>query len=420
MKIKQEYKDLIPKLTIEEYKQLENNIIAEGCRDAIILVDDVIIDGHNRYEICTKNSIEFKTITKEFESEYAVINWIINNQLGRRNITEEQKSYLRGKRYAAEKQEHGGQTPKKGEEKSSLPFTNTAQKLAEEFNVSDRTIKNDELFAKGADAIPELKESILSGKGELNKKNVQDIGKKLKDEDKITEELKQKAIDEEAKRLIEIEAKRRADEIVKEELKRISVEKQEAKDKKKSDRLDSIQRQRDAIDNGDIKLPEGKFEVIVIDPPWNYNRDYDPDVVRVASPYPEMTQEQLLKIELPANDDSVLFLWTTHKFIFDAKELMDKWGYTYKASLVWDKELLGMGAWLRMQCEFCLVGIKGKPSWNNTTWRDIIREKRREHSRKPEGFYKLVEEITIGRRLDYFSRTNRKGWDNYGNDTEKF
>jgi N6-adenosine-specific RNA methylase IME4 len=106
--------------------------------------------------------------------------------------------------------------------------------------------------------------------------------------------------------------------------------------------------------------------------------------------------------------------------MWDAKALMDSWGFTYKATIVWDKERLGMGAWLRMQCEFCIVGIKGKPAWNNTKWRDIIRESRREHSRKPEAFYEMVEDITIGRRLDFFSREARNGWEAFGNDTSKF
>jgi N6-adenosine-specific RNA methylase IME4 len=79
-----------------------------------------------------------------------------------------------------------------------------------------------------------------------------------------------------------------------------------------------------------------------------------------------------------------------------------------------------MGAWLRMQCEFVLVGIKGKPTWSNTTWRDIIREPRREHSRKPDAFYDMVADITVGRRLEYFSRERREGWEVLGNDVEKF
>jgi len=192
------------------------------------------------------------------------------------------------------------------------------------------------------------------------------------------------------------------------------------KEQKIEARVAMIQQQRDDIEHGVATLPEGLFEVIAIDPPWNYGREYDPDNSRVANPYPEMTQVQLLELQPPFADDSVLFLWTTHQFIWNAKELMDKWGFTYKANIVWDKERIGMGAWVRMQCEFCLVGIKGKPTWDNTTWRDIIREARREHSRKPDAFYTMVESVTVGRRLEYFSREQRKGWEVFGNDTTKF
>jgi len=70
----------------------------------------------------------------------------------------------------------------------------------------------------------------------------------------------------------------------------------------------------------------------------------------------DLKKDQLLELEIPSADNSVIYLWTTHKFLFDAKELLDNWGFDYKATLVWNKEKMGMGAWFRMQCEFCLVG----------------------------------------------------------------
>ena len=133
-----------------------------------------------------------------------------------------------------------------------------------------------------------------------------------------------------------------------------------------------------------------------------------------------MSQDKLLELNPPFSADSICFLWTTHQFIWEAKELLDHWGFDYKATLVWNKNKMGMGSWFRMQCEFCLFGIKGKPSFSNTKWRDIIEEPRREHSRKPDSFYEMVEDTTIGRRLDYFSRESRTGWEQFGNDKEKF
>jgi N6-adenosine-specific RNA methylase IME4 len=186
---------------------------------------------------------------------------------------------------------------------------------------------------------------------------------------------------------------------------------------KKLEHEENIKEQREEIRRG-IEIPDGLFDVIVIDPPWNYGRDYDPHGSRVANPYPEMTQDELKEIDIPFADDCVLFLWTTHQFIWSAKELVDYWGFTYHATIVWDKETIGMGFWLRMQCEFCLVATKGDPFWHNTEWRDIIREPRREHSRKPDKFYSLVEAVTEGKRLDYFSREKRLNWFTYG--TEQF
>jgi len=189
---------------------------------------------------------------------------------------------------------------------------------------------------------------------------------------------------------------------------------------REKDRAKDLSNQREEIKKINLDPLKGSYSVIVIDPPWNYGREYNPQSSRVASPYPEMTTDELKELSIPSDDDSVLFLWTTHQFIWDAKELLDLWGFTYKATIVWDKQKIGMGVWLRMQCEFCLVGVKGKPYWHNTTYRDIISEPRRGHSRKPDLFYKMVEEITEGKRLDYFSRQNREGWETFGNDTNKY
>ena len=192
------------------------------------------------------------------------------------------------------------------------------------------------------------------------------------------------------------------------------------KDVKKIRFQQDIARQKAEIESGAVQAPSGVFDVIAIDPPWPYGREYDPNGSRVANPYPEMSLEDIAAIDLPAADDCVLFLWATHRFLPDAFNLMKTWGFEYKATLVWDKERIGMGAWVRMQCEFCLIGIKGRPFWSNTSLRDILREPRREHSRKPESFYQFVEAVTKGRKLDFFSREKRHGWESFGNETTKF
>lgn len=90
-KIDAEFSTLIPPLNADEYSRLEQSIIDEGCRDAIILWNNIIIDGHNRYRICKKHNIPYKIITKDFSSRQDVIIWMFQNQLSRRNLTDFQR-----------------------------------------------------------------------------------------------------------------------------------------------------------------------------------------------------------------------------------------------------------------------------------------------------------------------------------------
>jgi len=372
IKINESFKELIPPLTSEEYEGLEKSIIDEGCRDAIVLWNNTIIDGHNRYEICTKHGISFETISKEFESENDAKMWMILNQFNRRNLP----AYIRGKlvlklkpiiaEKAKENQTLSQGRGIKGLQKSAnlIEPIDTRQELAKQAGVSHDTIAKIEVIEQKA--TPEVKRQLERQEISINK-----AYENIKKEEKIKE------------------------------------------------RKEYIEQQKKDIENG-VSKPSGKYDVIVVDPPWPYGREYDPQGSRVANPYPEMEISELVELNIPASDNCVLFLWTTHQFIWDAKTLLDAWGFVYKALLVWDKQKIGMGAWFRMQCEFCLVGIKGKPFFHNTTYRDIISEPRREHSRKPEAFYEMVNAITAGRKLDYFSRTARAGWDVIGNETNKF
>ena len=91
MKIDDEFASLIPALTEDEYKRLEASILNEGCRDAIVLWGEIIIDGHNRYKICSEHNIEFSTIQKEFVSRDEVKLWMLQNQLSRRNLNDFQR-----------------------------------------------------------------------------------------------------------------------------------------------------------------------------------------------------------------------------------------------------------------------------------------------------------------------------------------
>ena len=193
------------------------------------------------------------------------------------------------------------------------------------------------------------------------------------------------------------------------------------KELKKEQRKQDIEKQKQDIASQNLPEINSKFDVLVFDPPWPYGREYDPEGSRVANPYPEMSIQEIKNINVPDKENSIMFLWTTHQFLPDAFEILKDWGYSYKATMVWNKEKIGMGYWLRMQCEFCLLAVKGKPIWDITDWRDIFSEPRREHSRKPDSFFQAIDKyFSYASKLEYFSREKREGWSVYGNDINKF
>lgn len=183
-KIDQEFKKLIPPLAKDERQQLEANILADGCREPLTVwqEENVLLDGHNRFDICTRGEIECGVNRISLPSRQAAVNWIINNQLGRRNVTPEQASYLRGKRYNSEKAQ--GQRTDLTLDQNDLKLP-TAQRLADEFKVSEPTIKRDGKFAESVDTIADrlgesARNAILAGDSKIPKKDIVDAAEYLK------------------------------------------------------------------------------------------------------------------------------------------------------------------------------------------------------------------------------------------------
>lgn len=171
-----------------------------------------------------------------------------------------------------------------------------------------------------------------------------------------------------------------------------------------------------------LPQPEGPFRVIAIDPPWRYDSRVEDATHRGRNQYPDMTVEEICALPVAdlAHEDCVLWLWTTNAFMPDAFRCLGAWGFTHKTILTWDKELLGLGDYLRNVTEHCLLAVRGKPTLTLTNQTTIIREARREHSRKPAAFYALVEALCPGSKLEMFSRENRPGWATWGAEPTKF
>lgn len=183
LRIDPEFEGKIPPLTAEEFQQLENNILADGVViNPIIVWNGVIVDGHNRYRIVSKHpEIQFSTCEKAFSDRYEAIAWICKNQLGRRNLTLQQKKYLIGKQYEAEKASHGGDR-KSIDAKSSCQIGNlidtqkTCERIANENGVSSRSVCRAEAFSKAVDIAdevePGIRDEILAGKIKPTEKDV--------------------------------------------------------------------------------------------------------------------------------------------------------------------------------------------------------------------------------------------------------
>ena len=422
--IDNEFKSLIPPLTQEEYKGLEESLLKEGCRDALVLWGDTLIDGHNRYEICTRHNIPFTTVKKDFENRDSVILWMIDTQFSRRNLSAPDRILLAQKkapileRMAREKQlktlkQNADRVVNndKTELRQPEPTKPIEQAAKNRFIQMDKT----DISEQPKTTAPEKPKAVEPPKPVIEKKP--EPPKPIHTQKEVA---KIAGVSSGTVARFEQVQKKKPEMIDSIRKGEISIN-QAYQTVKKEERKELIQKQVEEIEKGNIEKPDGLFDVIAIDPPWNYGTAFDSAGRRVANPYPEMTQQQLKELEIPAKENCVMFLWTTHKFIWDAKELLDNWGFTYRSMLVWDKEKIGMGDLIRMQCEFCLIGIKGKPIFkDNHSTRDIIREPRREHSRKPDAFYSLVDDLCVGRKLDFFSREQREGWCCFGNDTEKF
>ena len=134
LRIDPEFESKIPPLREEELKQLEENILADGMViNPLIVWNGIIVDGHNRFEILKEHpEIEYTILEKEFAGREEAIVWICKNQLGRRNLTPEQRRYLVGKQYEAEKRAHGGSRKMEGEQPSCLsrkPVSGSLRKM---------------------------------------------------------------------------------------------------------------------------------------------------------------------------------------------------------------------------------------------------------------------------------------------------
>jgi len=159
------------------------------------------------------------------------------------------------------------------------------------------------------------------------------------------------------------------------------------------------------------------FPVLLADPPWRYDFATDPGRA-IENHYPTMTNADIAELVVPAADDAVLFCWATSPKLREALEVIDAWGFTYKTSMVWVKDKIGMGYYARQQHELLLICTRGSLPVPDPANRpsSVIQGRRELHSAKPLVVHETVERMYPGyRRCELFGRSPRDGWVVWGN-----
>jgi len=177
---------------------------------------------------------------------------------------------------------------------------------------------------------------------------------------------------------------------------------------------------------------KGKFGTILADPPWRFqNRTgkMAPEHIRLRR-YPTMTFKEIKELPVAelAAEQSHLYLWIPNALIKEGLEVMERWGFTYKTNIVWFKtrkdggpDGRGVGFYFRNVTELVLLGVRGnlRTDKSGRTQVNIIRARKREHSRKPDQLYDIIEACSPRPYLELFARHPRKGWMQWGNEIEE-
>lgn len=368
-----EFRSLIPPLSPDELAGLTASLLAEGCRDALVVWQEqgILLDGHNRYAICQQHNLHFETVAISLADRNAALVWIIRNQFSRRNLLPFIRAELalklkpliaemaKGNQRAA-----GGAIPviqKSGE------AIRTDKEIAKAAGVSHDTIHKAEIISKKA---PEsVKAKLRSGEASINAVYT-------------------------------------------------TVVRAERESKRELRRTENAAKAAAAPD----PLKAGaKFSTLLIDPPWDWGDEGDVNQMGRAKPdYATMPLADLLALPVAdlADTDAHLYLWATNRSMPKAFELMAAWGFRYICLLTWPKPSIGMGNYFRGQTEHLLFGVRGSlallrkdastllPQWNRG----------KGHSSKPLEIYPFIESCSPGPYIELFARNRRDGWAHWGAD----
>lgn len=399
IQIDSEFQALIPPLSAEERAQLEVNLLADGCRDPLVVWETsdgqhILIDGHNRYEICTRLGIEYDVEEMLFESREDVIVWMVDNQRGRRNLNDFQRTELQLKKKAAiAAKAKANQGTRTDISQNSVKCIDTQKEIATAAGVSHDTVSKVERIQETA--APELITALRESKVSINAAS--DVATLPKEEQAELVARGAKEILQAAK---EIRAART--------------------EERRNERLQKIV--EISTGNAPVGSVAERYPVIYLDPPWRYEHA-ESESRAIENQYPTMSLDEIKAMDMSqvAFDDCVMFMWATSPKLAEAFEVLDAWGFSYRTCAVWDKQKIGMGYYFRQQHELLLVAVKGQPPTPAPADRpsSVFSYPRGHHSAKPHEVYEVIEAMypTLP-KLEMFCRTPREGWGVWGNQSK--
>jgi len=398
--IDDEFKSLIPALLPEEFKQLEMNILQDGeIKEplAIWKTDKVnlLLDGHNRYKVANKNNIAFLTTEIDLiDRDHAKL-WIATHQLGRRNLTDDQRAYIaneirdiRSKIAKRISEENLLKGTKKPESAKSAQSGRTSTLIANESKLPERKIRLAQEIKK---IDPIVSEMVRSGDISLVE------GRKIANLSIIARQMATKSV-------------------------------KNGKDVRTAIREAKKENYNTIVAASKPKKLEGTYRILYADPPWKYIGLNQVDEYGHAECHYDCLDDNQLKNYKVGNrlvkdimdKNSVLFIWVTSPMLERCFPIIEAWGFEYKSSFVWDKVKHNMGHYNSVRHELLLISTKGSCKPDIPKLVDSVQsiERSNKHSEKPEEFRTIIDSLyDHGRRLELFHRGKPpEGWDAEGNE----
>jgi N6-adenosine-specific RNA methylase IME4 len=368
---------LFPEMDAEQFAALTEDIQANGLREPIVLYQGSVLDGRHRYYASIAAGVEPRFETYDGDDP---LGYVISLNLKRRHLSESQRAMVAAKLATLGL---GANQHSEG-----LPIGRASELL----NVGERSIaRARDVQEHGA---PELVRAVEHGVVSVSA--AADVATCAVDEQREIVARGTKEILETAK----------------------AIRARRATKKRAEWNARVIQ-----LSNQNAPLPrDRRYPIALADPPWKF-AVYDAESgldCAAAAHYPTMELEAICKLPVAdlVTSDAALFLWTTAPHLPEAFEVITAWGFEYRTNIVWVKDKIGLGYWVRNQHELLLIGVRGdmRSPAEGTRPPSIIQAPRREHSRKPDEAYALIERMYPELpKIELFARHARPGWTAWGN-----